>query len=84
MTTAIQESRPEYAPGQPGQSWAEFFPSSLRMGVYFSGNTFYTNIAVPLSDEVSILNCVKPLRGGDYPALVKLWDNDVDSIYDTI
>ncbi|MDZ4279133.1 MAG: hypothetical protein U1B78_08340 [Dehalococcoidia bacterium] len=26
---------------------------------------------------------VIPLRGEDYPALVRLWDNDVDAIYDT-
>jgi hypothetical protein len=27
---------------------------------------------------------VIPLRGEDYPALVRVWDNDVDAIYDSI
>lgn len=30
------------------------------------------------------LGSFAPLRGEDYPALVRLWDNDVDAVYDTI
>lgn len=31
---------------------------------------------------LAMLTPIKPLRGNDYPALVRLWDNDADAIYD--
>ena len=90
MTITIQESRPlSDDQGVPGESEADFgLPMSLGRGVvvtiYLTGNVFTQVVEVPLTPEVAMLNPVKPLNGKDYPALVKLWDNDVDAIYDTI
>ena len=93
MTTAVQEARPEsyLGPGLIGETCTIPYvlrPISPGRGVvvtlYISGSAFSSNIAVPLSEEVAFLSPVKPLRGEDYPALVKVWDNDVDAIYDTV
>jgi hypothetical protein len=89
MTVTIQESRPLGDQGIPGQSEPDFaLPMSLGRGVvvsiYLTGNVFMQVIELPLTAEVAMLNPVKSLSGKDYPALVKLWDNDVDAIYDKI
>ena len=89
MTITIQESRPLGDQGIPGESGSDFaLPMSLGRGVvvtiYLTGNVFMQVVEMPLTAEVAMLNPVRPLNGKDYPALVKLWDNDVDAIYDTI
>jgi hypothetical protein len=36
------------------------------------------------SDEVRVVVVAPFLRGEDYPALVRVWDNDDDAIFDTM
>lgn len=38
------------------------------------------------SDDVSyfVYKSADALRGEDYPALVRVWDNDTDALYDTL
>ena len=36
------------------------------------------------SDEVRLFPFAPFLRGEDYPALVRVWDNDDDAIFDTM
>jgi len=59
--------------GGAGLEWTTAFVPEA-----FSG-FFITQIIYATKHSTAI-----PLRGENYPALVSLWDNDVDAVYDTI
>ena len=52
----------------------------VKSSVAVSGSTAAGSVDV----AYFVMQEPTPLEGEDYPALVKVWDNDVDAIYDTV
>jgi len=73
MPQALELSRPRITQAQPG----------VRLDPQYT--ITISSVSVAGNADVRYVICRDlALRGEDYPALVKVWDNDVDAIYDTV
>jgi hypothetical protein len=73
MPQALELSRPRITQAQPG----------VRLDPQYT--ITISSVSVAGNADVRYVICRdRALRGEDYPALVTVWDNDVDAIYDTL
>jgi hypothetical protein len=73
MPQAVELSGPRITQAQPG------------VQLYARYTITISSISVAGNADVRYVICRdRALRGEDYPALVRVWDNDVDAIYDTL